>query len=461
MIGLLSVYALAAIGAVGGLIAPRVGLYVYIFFAVLRPHYLWGWAGSTAGLSQAVGIAMLIGWTIRGFGRWQFDRARSIVTALVMFAVWSALSSIQAEDATVAGASLVELGKIVLPFLVGVTILDGERDVRRMLWVIVAAQAYISYEMNVSYLGGYNRAQVEGYGGMDNNCLAISLVTTLGAAIALFVSSSRWTERGILAVSSALILHTVLLTFSRGALVGLLVVAGLGVVMMPKRPRYIVAALGLVLLAIRLTGPELAARYQSAFVETEDLDASAAGRLELWRDCLTIMATQPFFGVGPRNWPVVAASFDWAPGKEAHSVWMQTGAELGLPGVLMLLSFYILAILKLWRLVRRRPAASFAPLHGVAFGLSLAIVGYVTTAQFVSLVGLETPFYLVMVGVVLLRCSDGPAEIATAAGDVAPKIAAVPSVRPVRLATPARVAPPARVASPPRPANLPGTIRRG
>ena len=35
--------------------------------------------------------------------------------------------------------------------------------------------------------------------------------------------------------------------------------------------------------------------------------------------------------------------------------------------------------------------------------LALAIVGYVTSAQFVSLIGLEIPFYLVMVGVVLLR----------------------------------------------------------
>jgi O-antigen ligase len=416
--GLVLVYILTAIGMVSALRAPRLGLFVYIGFSVLRPTFLWGYAGNTQGLSYMVAVAMFIGWALAGFGRWRFSGGRSLVLALLAFAGWSALSALQAENTNLAFESLVELGKIVLPFLVGVTILQSERDIRALLWIMVAAQGYVCLEMNLSYLQGYNRAQLEGFGGMDNNSFGISLVTSLGAVVALFLSSTRWLERAILTVPGLLILHTILLTFSRGALLGLIAVGVMALILMPKRPSYVVAALAVLLLTIRLTGPELAARYQSAFVEGEERDTSAASRLELWGDCLAVMAAEPLLGVGPQNWIVVAERFGWPRGKQAHSVWMQTGAETGVPGVAFLLSFYLLGVFKLWRVVRRRPPGRLPPRHAYALGLALAVTGYVTSAQFVSLMGLEMPFYLIMLGVVLLK--QNPLDVAQETGEKAP-----------------------------------------
>ena len=63
----------------------------------------------------------------------------------------------------------------MLPFLVGVTLMDGEKDWRPMLWTIVLSQGYVGLEQNINYLvKGYNTA-AEGFGGMDNNCFAVSL----------------------------------------------------------------------------------------------------------------------------------------------------------------------------------------------------------------------------------------------------------------------------------------------
>src|SRR5439155_22805021 len=128
----------------------------------------------------------------------------------------------------------------------------------------------------------------EGFGAMDNNCFGVALVSTIGSAIALGLGAKNWYERGLAAVSTALILHTTLLTFSRGAMVGLIVVGMTAFIIMPKRPKYVAVLVVVGLLALRLTGPQLLARYATTVAESEERDGSADSRLDLLRDCLKL-----------------------------------------------------------------------------------------------------------------------------------------------------------------------------
>jgi len=400
--GLILVYAIALFGSIGALRSPAIGLFVYVGLAVLRPQFIWGFAGDFGGISFYVGIATLVGWLLSGFGSKKVGPGRSIVTAMIFFACWTALSATQAVDKEVAYATLTPLMKFVMPFLIGVTILDTEQRSRTMLWIIVAAMGYVSFENNLAYLRGFNIA-AEGFGGMDNNCFGVALVATIGPAIALGLGAKNWYERLGAAVCAALILHTTLLTFSRGAMVGLLVVGATAFLMMPKRPKYL-AVLALVgLLAIRLTGPQLLARYATTVAEGEERDGSAESRLDLWADCIKLTIENPIFGIGPGNFPVVAASLGWTAGKQAHSVWMQQAAETGVPGVLSLFLLFALSVVKLWPLARQRLTDENRSQIAVASGLIMSIVGFCVAGQFVSLGGLEIPYYSAMIGVVMLK----------------------------------------------------------
>jgi hypothetical protein len=184
-----------------------------------------------------------------------------------------------------------------------------------------AEQAMADFKLPEKFKG-YNIA-AEGFGGMDNNCFGVSLVATIGPAVALFMGAKKWWEKALAAGAAALILHTILLTFSRGAMVGLLIVGFTAFLLMPKRPKQLAVLALLGLIALRLTGPQLMARYATAVAQDEERDASAESRFDLWRDCLKIFSEKPVFGVGPGNFRVVAASLGWAPGKQAHSTWMQ------------------------------------------------------------------------------------------------------------------------------------------
>src|SRR6187401_2101318 len=85
MKGLIITYALAVVGTVGSLRYPVIGLFTYVFFTILRPQFIFSFAGDMSGLSFWLGNAMLLGWAIHGFGSWKFGRARAIVIALVLF----------------------------------------------------------------------------------------------------------------------------------------------------------------------------------------------------------------------------------------------------------------------------------------------------------------------------------------------------------------------------------------
>ena len=434
MKGLILSYLLVAIGCAGSFYRPVIGLYVYIFFAVLRPKFLWGWVDGLDNLSEYVGWAMLISWAIRGFGSWRIPRGRTPIIAFCFFFVWSAMSAYFAVYPSVAYPTLRELSKILLPFLVGVSTLNSPKQVRYVLWLMVFAQAWIGYEMNMTYLTGYNRVAIEGYALMDNNTFGISLVTTLGPAVALALTERNWIVRGVAAGAALVILHTILLTFSRGAFVGLLAIGVMAFIVMPKRPKHLAVLLAVILVAVRLTGPELAARYSSSFAEGEERDTSTKERLELWERMFEVALTKPVLGLGPDNWPQVAHEYGFRPGKIGHSVWVQGLVELGFLGIGSLLFFYVSTIFALWRYSRQHRKVD-RDATVIAAGITLSIVGYAVSAQFVTLQHLEVPFYTVMAGVVLLKCSRTTPAVA-----VVEKPASKPIVVNTRVAVPAAVA---------------------
>jgi O-antigen ligase len=217
------------------------------------------------------------------------------------------------------------------------------------------------------------------------------------------MGAKKWWERLLGTAAAALMLHTILLTFSRGALVGLLIVGASAFVIMPKRPKYLAALALALLIAVRFTGPQLAERYSSAFASADERDASSESRIDLWRDCFNVALTRPLFGVGPANFPIIAKDLGWSEGKQAHSVWMQTMAENGFPGVAALFVFFTLTVVKLWPLARMKQTPENRYTVAVATGIITSIVGFMAAGQFVSLAGLEIPYYTAMVGVVLLK----------------------------------------------------------
>jgi probable O-glycosylation ligase (exosortase A-associated) len=405
MKGLILTYTLTFGGAVISLYRPFYGLLIYIAFAILRPESLWHWSVPAGNYSRIVAIALLVGWAFNGFGNWRFGRSRAILVCFVGYFGWALASTLTAALFPERGFAFLEAtAKVLLPFVVGLTLITNLDQVKQIAWVIASSIALVALEMNLSYYGGFNRLREYGFGGMDNNCMAIQFVAAVGLVFFLGLSAATWWQRLFAIGATGVLVNAVMFSFSRGGLLSLIITAGLSFFLIPRRAIHYLAFGAAVAVGVQLAGPEVLSRFSSSFVETERLDGSASSRLDLWGNCWELMVRKPLFGVGPDHFGYYAAiDFGWPMGKEAHSLWFQTGAELGFVGVGLLLLFYLICIWRLWLQTRQSRPVFDSRVPDIARMVIASLAGFMAAAQFVSLEGLEFPYYVVLIGAGTLK----------------------------------------------------------
>ena len=403
MKGLLFTYLLTYGGAAVALLNPFVGLCVYIAFSIIKPDAMWPWSVPPGQYSRTVFLATLLGWLLSGFGVLRLGRARMPLLLLAGFFFWCVLSAFQAPDQALAWAYVDSMLKMHLPVLVGLTLLNSLDRLRTLAWVIVVSQGYVAFELNLSYLGGYNALQEQGFAGMDNNSAAIAFVSALGMAFFLGMNETVPWRKGVCYGFAALLAHAILFSFSRGGMLAMGLAAVVGFIMLPKRPSYVFSFAIAMLIGVSLAGNEVRNRLSTAFAQGEQRDESAQSRLDLWRDCWDLIKKYPILGAGPDHWPLHAADYGWPAGKEAHSLWVQNAAELGIPGVLLLLGFYGWTMAALWPLAKESSDVPDPWYRDAARMVVTSLVGFLVSAQFVSLEALEIPYYVTLVGAGSLR----------------------------------------------------------
>ena len=427
MKGVIFTYVMTYGGALASLFNPYIGLLIYIGFSILKPEALWHWqaADMPSNSSRIVAIALLVGWILRGGGNWALGRAWVTVVAFVTLLAWTAVSTLQAANPDVAWGYSEEMLKIVLPFLVGITTIDSYRKIKGLAWVMVVSQGYIALELNLSYLTeGFNAAAEYGFGGMDNNSLSVAMNTGIGLAAFLGLATRNWWLKLVAVAAAGAMTHVVLLSFSRGGMLGLLATGAVAFLVVRKTAwHYLVFVVaGLVLL--RFAGPQVQERFFTIFSGEETRDASADGRIKLWQDAFDMMCKHPIFGVGPRHFPIHAPEYGWPFGKEAHTLWLQAGAEKGMPGLGLLVLFYMSTLWPLWRVVRSKTVVCDEEMRSIGYMVIASLVGFAVSAQFVSLKLLEIPYYVTLIGALTLKLASEPASVPVASAS--PEMVPVP-----------------------------------
>jgi putative inorganic carbon (HCO3(-)) transporter len=404
--GLIVTYLLTYGGALCSLFNPFIGLLIYICFAIIKPESLWHWSVPEGNYSRIIAIALLTGWFFNGLGNLDFRSAGSIVVSVVGYWLWMVFAALHSPHGDPDWPYVESIAKVVIAVVVGITLVDSIAKVRQVAWIILLCQGYLAFEWNLSYFEGVNRLQDYGFAGMDNNSVAIGLVTVAGLGFFLAIETPRWWAKGLAFVLTGLIIHAIMFSFSRGALLGLIATGVVAFVVLPKRPIHY-GLFGLVVLfGLMAAGPEVRARFATAFTDQEERDASAQNRLDYWGYCVDIIQEEPVLGIGPRQFADSLPSRYGRTRAEAHNLWLQTGAELGIPGLAFLLGFYGICVTQMWRIVRNKHPAHASSPH-LASMVFTAITGFFVSAQFVSLSGLEVPYYIVLAATGLIKLETG------------------------------------------------------
>jgi O-antigen ligase len=229
-------------------------------------------------------------------------------------------------------------------------------------------------------------------------CVVWPIATTL-----LFARiKTRW--RLALAVCSLVMLGSILVCGSRGAVVGAVCAGLAALVRSPKKGAGVVMAV-LLAVGIYFFLPKASgSRFKSA--EDYRQDATANQRIQLWTEGLHMFRDHPVLGVGVANFPPMRLKGYMIPDDTdateyvPHSVYIQALSELGLAGVLPLIAMVFL----LFRLNSRTRKQLLASDPGnqrsfqycLAIGLDLAFVGYLSSGAFVAV--LYYPHLWVLLG---------------------------------------------------------------
>jgi putative inorganic carbon (hco3(-)) transporter len=408
--GLIFTFGMTYGGAAMSLVNPFYGFLIYVAFANLKPDIFWSFSVPQGGnYSRIVAVAFLIGWLLHGGGSWNFGRATSMVYSLLFFWGWIVLGAVISPAQDKAWAQLITLSKVYLPVIAGITLINSVDRLKQLAWVLIVTQGYLAYEFNLSYYSGFFNANEFKALSMDNNSHAITMVTGVGISLFMGLHADKWWKKVCSFLAAGLMAHFVLFSMSRGGMLALVLLGGVAFCLIPKRPLHFAMLVVAVLLVLRLAGTQVQEEFLTSFVDEEHRDASADSRVKLAKDAVNCMLKNPIVGRGMENWGNVAPEYGWPLAKEVHNTWLQLGAELGIPGMLSILSFYLLGCWNLLKIARETTPVNDPWLRYFARMVIAAITGFLVSASLVTVEGVELPYYIMVLGAGTLRLCSQPA----------------------------------------------------
>lgn len=409
-------FLLLALGAGGAIVSgPFIGVAVYYLFAVLRPQSLWEWALLIdLRWSLYVAIATILATGIHLSGALRGKSFTSTHAAFFGFALWITLSTIFAINTEIASVWYWEYLKIFVMFFCATFVVRDLRQVRILYLIALCSLGYIAYEINFLYLfSGRLDVYHSGYGGLDNN--GAGLMIAMGVPLAYFLwQHYRSWHRWIFAALIPLMLHAVLMSYSRGAMVSLLLASPLLILRSRRKTQMILALIGCLFVVPVLAGPEIRARFFST--KQYEQDGSAQSRFDSWQAGWQIASDYPVLGVGVRNADLVSYRYGADRiGRAIHSLYIQIAADSGFPA----LAFYLLLLIGTWRSLRRTQKhcrESDADDDRLAFNLACGVEGalvvFCVGAAFLSIEIFELPYLLILLGLKLsLVAQEAPAAV--------------------------------------------------
>ncbi|MFQ5745726.1 MAG: O-antigen ligase family protein [Gemmatimonadota bacterium] len=338
---------------------------------------------------------------------------------IVALAVMACLST--AFGISIGGSAmyiLTEYSKVlILAFLLIAAIRSG-RDLYRFVWAYVISAAILCwmalFVFGISKPRGGAAARLSHLYTYDANDLGLILMIALPLTLLAF-QVARTKGKIFCAIVLGAIGATVARTGSRGAFVGAVAV-GLALLFLATNVSVVKRVAFLLVVGITLVATAPVGYWDQMMTITkpkEDYNwTSKYGRREVTKRGFGYMMGHPFFGIGIDNFPraegsqmsSVVRDFQDRTGwhikwSAAHNSFLQVGAELGFPGLILWSSLVFGSLFSMLRMRRRLPTtwARGDPeqrfLYHATTYFPVAIIGFISTSVFLSFAYLD-PIYM-------------------------------------------------------------------
>ena len=297
--------------------------------------------------------------------------------------------------------------RCIVIFIVIVNVVRTHARLKALLFLALCVSIWLSmsaindYRLGLMTVEGY-RVGGRGDGLFGNpNDMALHLITVIPIAVAFCFATRRRVRKMFYGAAALLMVAAVVLTFSRGGFIGLLVATAFFLWKVGHRQRLAIAIVGVVLLLLLLVlAPgNYATRLASIFVPSLDPVGSAEMRREILFRSISTAIRHPLFGIGMGNFHNV--SFHELV---SHNAYTQVAAEMGMAALVIYTMFLVTPFKKLSQIARETFAArERSSYYYLAIGLQASLLGYMVSSFFASVAYTWYVYYLVGYAVCLRR----------------------------------------------------------
>lgn len=386
-----------------------IALFLFTLILYVRPAEFYP-SALTASIALLVGIA-----TLGFFIPTQFSLEGTLtarpreVNLVLLFCLTGLLSipfAINREEAWVefSGTFI----RCIVIFVVIVNVVRTEARLKGLIFLAMVAGIWLSaeaindYRLGLMTVEGY-RAAGRGTGIFGNtNDMALHLVTILPISVALMLGSKGAARKLLYGACAAVMISAIVLSYSRGAFIGMLVVFlfiawKLG---RQRRLEIVFAVLGFAGVIVLLAPDKYGSRLLSIFIPSLDAEGSADSRRgELFRS-IYIALRHPLLGIGMGNYqPEMSYK-----GLVTHNSYTQVGAEMGMTALACYVMFIVTPLKKLGQIARETfETRRDSRFYYLALGLQASLIAYLISSFFLSVAYVWYVYYLVGYAVCLRR----------------------------------------------------------
>ncbi len=281
------------------------------------------------------------------YKRFRFD---TITVLMLLFAFWLIVSQNQSLDPEYSAEPFDRFLKIMIFILLCAQLVTDRLRFHALLWVVIIIMGFYGAKggaYTILTLGRNNYFGLENTILFDNNHMGVALATVLPLFLYIHGQvASKWVRHGIKAVFLLSII-AILGTFSRGALVALIVFAGFMWLRSSKRLLYLGLVVAMMIPAALLLPDRWFDRMETIGTATQD--DSFMGRVDAWVINYKLAREHPLTGVGMRNsyQEPIARQVDMKrTPRAAHSIYFEILGGMGFVGLFIYLGILGVAFLK-------------------------------------------------------------------------------------------------------------------
>ena len=394
---------------------PWTGILGWYWLGLMNPHRLsWGFAFGMP-FALLIGAATLAGLFVTKEKKpipWNAE-----LVCLLLLSFGYTLSSFLAWVPDSAWPEWERTMKIILMAFVTTKLIFGRERIRYLLIVIGLSIGFYGFKGGVFSFRGGGVDHVWGPPGSfieDNNFLGLAMVMVVPILIFLAREEQKKWLRRLFYLTAFLSGVASIFTYSRGALLGLVVVFSLTFFRSNKKFLVILLAIPLAIYGKELLPKQLTSRYET--IQTYKKDDSAMERIQAWGVGWNVALENPLTGGGfefnadQARWLSHSDPKYFAMGpkfnvsREAHSAYFQTAGQHGFVALGVFLAMLMFTLIRLQKM--RRHALKYpehAWIGNYAAAIQIGLFGYIVSGAFINVANFDLMYAYVVITAILDR----------------------------------------------------------